>query len=90
MALGRAFGVATARIRHNGELDEVIPRVLDTPGPVLCEVMVNPAQKTQPKQASFQRKDGRFVSRPLEDLAPFLSREELRREMIVPVVPEEE
>lgn len=90
IAVGRAFGLETARIRHNGELDEVIPQVLNIPGPALCEVLVNPAQKTQPKQASFQRKDGSFVSRPLEDLSPFLPREELQAQMLIPMVPEED
>ena len=33
--------------------------------------------------------DGTLVSPPLEDLAPFLPREELERQMFIPLVPEE-
>jgi acetolactate synthase-1/2/3 large subunit len=35
-------------------------------------------------------KDGTLVSPPLEDLAPFLPREELRRLMLIPLMDEEE
>jgi acetolactate synthase-1/2/3 large subunit len=41
-----------------------------------------------PRLSSVQRADGSFVSKPLEDLWPFLDREEFRSNMLVPVAKE--
>jgi acetolactate synthase-1/2/3 large subunit len=39
-----------------------------------------------PKLSSRKLDDGRMVTSPPEDMAPFLSREELRENMIVPLL----
>ncbi len=57
--------------------DETIRRTLETPGPVLCEVAVDPRQEFEPRSRSKQLPDGRIISPPLEDMYPFLDREEL-------------
>jgi acetolactate synthase I/II/III large subunit len=41
-----------------------------------------------PSLASSRRADGSMVSRPLEDLWPFLDRDELRQNMLVPLLPD--
>lgn len=64
----------------------VIDEVLALEGPVVCEVMCPENQEVVPTVSSVRRADGRMESKPLEDLYPFLSREEFRREMIVPTV----
>jgi len=51
-------------------------------------VKVSPSQRTAPRVASGQRHDGSMYSRPLEDMWPFLSRKELRENMIVPMLDE--
>jgi acetolactate synthase-1/2/3 large subunit len=84
-ALGEAYGLQVMRIDasdHQG----AIARALALPGPVLCEVFVDPCQEFQPKLASRLLPNGRMVSSPLEDLAPFLDREELAENMLVPLV----
>jgi acetolactate synthase-1/2/3 large subunit len=43
-----------------------------------------------PKLGSKQLPDGRIVSPPLEDLSPFLSREELLDNMIIDLVNDEQ
>ena len=50
-------------------------------GPQFCEVMIDPAQNFAPKLSSRKLDDGRMVSSPLHDMAPFLSREELAENM---------
>ena len=62
--------------------------MLDTPGPVVCDVHVIPDETRAPRLSSVQRPDGSFVSKPLEDLWPFLDREEFSRNMIVKPLPE--
>ena len=73
-------------VEDNQTLDDIIPESLNYTGPVLCEIIVSPDETTAPKQSSFVQEDGTMVSRPLEDLAPFLSREELKEEMLIPLV----
>jgi len=88
MKIGAAYGLATARITENSQLTDGIRGVLRRPGPVLCEVVVAPDQAIGPRVSSVVRPDGSIVSRPLEDLWPFLDREELRANMLVPTLDE--
>jgi acetolactate synthase-1/2/3 large subunit len=47
-------------------------------------VILDPAQGFEPRQSSRQLPDGRIVSAPLEDLYPFLERQELRENLLIP------
>ena len=84
-----AYGVPTARIENQRDLRAQIRAVLDTPGPVVCDVVSLPEEARMPSLASAQRKDGSMFSKPLEDLWPFLEREEFLANMIIPPVPED-
>jgi acetolactate synthase-1/2/3 large subunit len=88
MKIGTAYGISTERITENAGLKVGIRAVLDRPGPVLCEVMVAPDQAIGPRVSSALRPDGSIVSRPLEDLWPFLDRDELRANMLIPTLDE--
>ena len=55
----------------------------------MCEVFVTTTQKFEPKSATKKLDDGTLISPPLEDMAPFLSREELAENMYIPMLPEE-
>jgi acetolactate synthase-1/2/3 large subunit len=88
MKIGAAYGIATERITENGGLKAGIRAALDRPGPVLCEVVVAPDQAIGPRVSSALRPDGSIVSRPLEDLWPFLDRDELRANMLIPTIDE--
>ena len=78
-----AYGIKTERISNNEELHNKIDRVLAQPGPFICEIMMPQNQALIPRVASLKKPDGTIVSRPLEDLYPFLSREEFLKNMIV-------
>lgn len=80
--LAAAYGLAYFKLRNNQELDAVLPQVFGTEGPVLVEVMLDPFETLGPKAASRKLPDGSMESAPLEDMAPFLPREELRANMI--------
>jgi len=62
--------------------------VLAMPGPVVCDVQVIPDEVRGPRLSSMQRPDGSLVSKPLEDLWPFLPREEFLANMIIPPLEE--
>ncbi|MFI5298745.1 MAG: thiamine pyrophosphate-binding protein [Polyangiales bacterium] len=85
-----AFGIAAERVASVAALDEVVARAFAHPGPYLVDVVVSPEQITQPRITSRQLPNGSMVSLPMEDLVPLLSREELRENMIVPLLPESE
>ena len=83
-----AYGLAHAVIEDQKDLRGAVRRVLDTPGPIVCDVRVIPDEIRAPRMTSVQRADGTFVSKPLEDLFPFLPREEFLANMIVEPLPE--
>ena len=87
--IARGFGIASAQISEQDDLAAQIRRVLETPGPVVCDLKVIPDEPRCPRVTSVQRPDGSFVSKPLEDLWPFLDRDEFRANMIVPAVEEQ-
>lgn len=81
--LAEVYGIPARRISHlvsTKELDEV----LSMPGPVLCDVILDPNQAFEPRLTSKQLPDGRIVSAPLEDMYPFLEREELLGNLLIP------
>ena len=84
----RAFKLSTHVIADQTNLRAEVRKVLDTPGPVLCDVNVLPDEVRAPRLQSYQKEDGSFVSKPLEDLFPFLPREEFLANMIVKPLPE--
>jgi acetolactate synthase-1/2/3 large subunit len=83
-----AYGIPNNRISSNGEMEEKILESFATEGPFLTEVMIDPEEMTAPKVKSFLGADGKLVSKPLEDLAPFLDREEFLQNMIIPPLPD--
>ncbi len=76
-ALCGAYQLQYARIETPAALRNQVEKVLAAPDTVICEVMVDPNVASAPRLSSEVLPDGRMVSKPMEDLAPFLSREEL-------------
>jgi acetolactate synthase-1/2/3 large subunit len=81
--VANAFGIPSYKIYNWEDVDNVVPLIQNTKGPVLCEVFMHPEQLMVPKLAVGVKDDGTLVSPPLEDLSPFLPREELEKNMIV-------
>jgi acetolactate synthase-1/2/3 large subunit len=81
--IGASYGLGTYIIRDQTDLRSEVRRVLDMKGPVVCDVNVIPDEVRAPRLQSHQKPDGSFVSKPLEDLFPFLPREEFLENMIV-------
>jgi acetolactate synthase-1/2/3 large subunit len=81
--VARAYGLSTARIEDQTDLLGQVKRVLDMPGPVVCDVRVLAEEARAPRVTSIQLPNGSIKSKPLEDLWPFLDRDEFRMNMIV-------
>lgn len=78
-----AYGIPCMVIRDQRNLRDDVRRVLAMKGPVVVDVHVIPDEMRAPRTQSFQRPDGSMGSKPLEDLYPFLPREEFLENMIV-------
>jgi len=86
--VGEAFGLSSTVIKNQENLRADVRRVLEMKGPVVCDVNVVPDEMRAPRLQSYQKPDGSFVSKPLEDLFPFLPRAEFLANMIVEPLPE--
>ncbi len=81
--LANAYRIPSIKL----DMDDFTPalrRALETPGPILIEVLLDPDQGFEPHQSSRQLPDGHIISAPLEDMAPFLDPDELRKNLLIP------
>ena len=85
--LAPAFGFEFRRTTNAQGMDHWIQEVLAAPGCLFAEIAMSEFQELIPKSSLKVRPDGNIVSPPLEDLYPFLSPEQLAREMIIPMLP---
>jgi acetolactate synthase-1/2/3 large subunit len=74
--IAKAFKLPAVRISQQENLAEEIAKILAVKGPILCEIMLDSNCIFQPKLSSKKLPDGKMISKPLEDMYPFLPREE--------------
>jgi len=70
-------GIAYRRIDSQDNLPAAVSAILAEAGPIVCDVLMAPDQFTQPKVSSKQQPGGRMITMPMEDLWPFLEKNEL-------------
>jgi len=80
--IASAYGIKNTRILNHKNIKKKIKEVLEIEGPVICELMINPDLQTAPRIVSEVEQDGSIASKPLEDMWPFLDREELKRNLL--------
>ncbi len=78
-----AYGLEAARVSEVAELDAAIIKALNHNGPYVLEIMTPPEQPIIPTVSSRVNPDGSMSSRPLEDMAPFLDRDEYRANLLI-------
>lgn len=83
LKIASAYGLPTMQIQDHSHIKERVGEVLEQEGPMICDVKISPNQFTAPRLSSMQKADGSMVSKPLEDLWPFLDREEFKRNMVI-------
>ena len=81
--LADLYGLKYFKIDSTSKMTDVIKKILSYSGGVLCEVMLTKDYVIAPKLTSERRPDGSMVTKPLEDLYPFLDRDEFLSNMIV-------
>jgi len=87
-AVAGAFGIPFIRVEREAELDTALRHALSGPGPIMCDIAVPREEDRVPRLANYRRADGSMASKPIEDLFPFLEREEFLANMISPPLPE--
>jgi acetolactate synthase I/II/III large subunit len=78
-----AYGIKSERVSNHDELRSRIGRILAEPGPFICEIMMPEDQPLIPRVSSLKKPDGTIISKPLEDLFPFLDRNEFAENMCI-------
>lgn len=84
--IAEAFGFPYYSAKDNCEMKTAVKEALAHPGAVFCEIFTDTKQVWEPKSSTKRLEDGTLCSPPLEDLAPFLPREELEKNMFIPIV----
>lgn len=87
--IAKAFGYPYFCAADNDEMERAVADTLAVDGYAFCEIITDTVQVWEPKSSARRLPDGKIVSPPLEDLAPFLPREELAGNMYIPMVGEE-
>jgi acetolactate synthase-1/2/3 large subunit len=86
--VAKAYGLKAFRLStHNFE--DQLKKILAEPGPIICEVVLDPDQPFEPRLSSKQLPDGKIITVPLEDMYPFLDRDEFKENMITDAKDEE-
>jgi acetolactate synthase I/II/III large subunit len=81
VAVAAAFGIPARRLA-SADFSSQLDGILCEPGPFLCDVILDETQGFEPRMSSRKLADGSIVSPPLEDMFPFLDRDELASNMI--------
>jgi acetolactate synthase-1/2/3 large subunit len=79
--IAKAYKIPYIHCHNRKELHNSLKQMLETEGPVICGIDSQPDQVIIPGVPSKKLPDGRMVSRPLHEMAPLLSEDEIRENM---------
>lgn len=85
LKIANAFGLKYYSAKNNEEMKKVIDEVLKTEGQLFVEIFTDTTQTFEPKSATKKMPDGSLQSGALEDMAPFLPKDELLSNMFIPL-----
>jgi acetolactate synthase-1/2/3 large subunit len=83
LKIAHAYGISARRVSDLSELDSAISNAISSPGPFILDVLTPPDQLIIPTVSSRIDEAGVMKSRPLEDMFPFLERNEFLSNMFV-------
>jgi acetolactate synthase-1/2/3 large subunit len=81
-----AFGIPAVDVGSNAELDAGIARAVEANGPILVNIQMPEMQPLVPRVQTQKTPDGKLLPPAIENMYPFLDREEFLANMIVPPV----
>ena len=83
LKIAKAYGIKAVRIRNYQELENKLDGILNFDKAVIVDVIIPRDQPIIPTVSSVVNPDGTMSSRPLEDMAPFLDREEYKKNLYI-------
>ena len=81
--IAEAYGIPTMSMKGGDPIEGRIKEVLSSDGPCLCEIIMDPQQSLYPKLMSTVGSDGKMISSSLENMYPFLEKDESQKDWIV-------
>ena len=81
--IAKAFGFEYYSAKNNEEMKNVVNEVLKKDGPLFVEIFTDTKQVFEPKNSSKKLDDGSIVSASLEDMSPFLPRDEFEKNIYI-------
>ena len=81
--ISKAYGIKYISIKKIDEMEKKIDELYNSNEPVICELFSIRDQEIIPSVSSLKKEDGTMVSKPLEDMYPFLPRDEFYKEMLI-------
>ena len=88
--LAEIYGLGYVAITDAQDLPSQLASALNLDRPILVDVKLIADESLLPKCSALPQPDGSMLSMPLEDMSPLLPREQLRKEMMVPLHPTSE
>ena len=82
MKIAKAYDLPSASLSTTDDIDNNLEKILKQKGPVLCEVILSNNYIFSPKVSSEKLPDGSMKSKPLEDMFPFLDRNEYNSNLL--------
>ena len=76
-SLAKAHKVIYKKIKNHLKIKEKVDSVLKSKKPIICELVMNPDEEQIPKAVNRRDSSGKSIPAKLEDMYPFLSRDEL-------------
>ena len=75
MKISKAYGIKTMEIKNNSEFNEKIDKLLDYDGSIVVDVDCHDHHKYEPRIFGWKT--------PIEDMYPYIDREEFKKNMII-------
>lgn len=83
--IAKTYGFKYYLIKNIKQMDKIISKVLNKDSAVICEVMCPEYDQITPSSAVKTLPNGKLITQPLENMTPFLSEEEYKNEMLIPI-----
>jgi len=74
--LAYAYDIPYVRIEKNADIEKGLDKLFSHKGYAICELIQDLNQGIEPRSKSMQTEDGKIVSPPIDNLFPFLPKEE--------------
>tara|TARA_Y100000310_G_scaffold195674_1_gene195679 strand:- start:6045 stop:7841 length:1797 start_codon:yes stop_codon:yes gene_type:complete len=82
----KSYGLQYRKISDHSNIHQEVEDIMNSEGPIICEIQMLDVHITAPRTSTYKKKNGEFASAPMEDLWPFLPREEFEENMIIGVL----